>query len=105
MNCGGTRKRIIVMEDFYRKQTAQIKNSLGNFKHWKGKMNTIYKSKNTRFGVGTLIPISTKNVFREDYTNDLDKIWNEMNIQNIDVLIGNIYVKPGNKNRLKILVK
>ena len=37
-------------------------------------MNAIYKSKNTRFGVGTLIPISTKNVFREDYTNDLDKI-------------------------------
>ena len=90
---------------FLQETNCTDKNSLGNFKHWKGKMNTIYKSKNTRFGVGTFISISTKNVFREDYTNDLDKIWNEMNIQNIDVLIGNIYVKPRNKNQLKILVK
>ena len=69
-------------------------------------MHTIYKSKNAGFGAGTLIPISTKNVFKDDYiNNDSEIIWNEMNIQNKDVLIGNIYVTAGNKNQLKILDK
>ena len=32
MNCGGTRKRIIMMEYFYRKQTTQMKKkTLDNF--------------------------------------------------------------------------
>ena len=57
-------------------------------------------------GVGRLIPISTKNVFRDDYiNNDLEIIWNEINIQNKDIIIGIIYITPGNKNQLKILDK
>ena len=57
-------------------------------------------------GVGRLIPISTKNVFRDDYiNNDLEIIWNEINIQNKDTIIGIIYITPGNKNQLKILDK
>ena len=44
--------------------------------------------------------------FRCDYIkNDLGIIWNQMNIQNKDVLIGNIYVAPGDGNQLKILEK
>ena len=77
---------------------------LGDFKHWKSKMHTIYKNKNAGFGVGTLIPMNTKNVFRDDLTNDdLELIWNQMYIGNKEVLIGNIYVTPGNENQLNIL--
>ena len=79
---------------------------LGNFKHRKSKMHTIYKNKNAGFGVGTLIPISTKNVFRDDYiNNDLEIIWNEMSIQNKDILIGNIDMSHKETNQLKILDK
>ena len=79
---------------------------LGNLKHWKSKMHTIYKSKTEGFGDGTLIPISTKNVFRDDYiNNDLEIIWNETNIQNKDVVITNICVTPGKESQLKILNK
>ena len=79
---------------------------LGNFKHWKSKMHTICKSKNGGFGDGTLIAILTKNVFQDGYINsDLEIIWNEMNIQNKDVLVRNIYVTPGKEYQLKILDK
>ena len=58
---------------------------------------------NAGFGVGTLIPIPPKNVFRDDYiNNDLEIIWNEMYFQNKDILIGNMYITPGNKNQQKI---
>ena len=69
-------------------------------------MHTICKSKNGGFGDGTLIAILTKNVFQDGYINsDLEIIWNEMNIQNKDVLVRNIYVTPGKENQLKILDK
>ena len=79
---------------------------LGNFKHWKSKMYTIYKSKNAGSGVSTLIRISTKRVLRDSYiNNDLGIVWNGMKIQKKDVLIANIYVTPGNEDQLKILDK
>ena len=69
-------------------------------------MHKICKSKNGGFGDGTLIAILTKKVFQDGYINsDLEIIWNEMNIQNKDVLIRNIYVTPGKENQLKILDK
>ena len=50
--------------------------------------------------------IPPKNVFRDDYiNNDLEIIWNEMYFQNKDILIGNMYITPGNKNQQKILDK
>ena len=79
---------------------------LGNFKHWKNKFHTTYTNKNAGVRVGTLIPISTKNVFRDDYTSkNLEMIWNQISIQNKDVLIGNIYITSGNENQLQILDK
>ena len=75
--------------------------ALGNLKHWKSQMHT-----NAGFGVGTLTPIPPKNVFRDNYiNNDLEIIWNEMYFQNKDILIGNMYITPGNKNQQKILDK
>ena len=54
-------------------------NSLGNFKHWKVRMHTIFKDKNLGFGVETLIPPSVKNVFRDDLIrDDLEIVWNEI---------------------------
>ena len=64
-------------------------------------MPTIYRNKNSGFGVGTLIPISVKNVFRDDLTNDnLESVLSEMKIEGKVVLIGNIYIAPGNENQL-----
>ena len=74
---------------------------LGKFKHWKTKMHTIYRNKNSGFGVATLIPTSVKNVFRDDLTNDnLESVWSEMKIEGKVVLIRNIYIAPGNENQL-----
>ena len=62
---------------------------LGKFKHWKTKMHTIYRNKNSGFGVATLIPTSVKNVFRDDLTNEnLESVWSEMKIEGKVVLIG-----------------
>ena len=50
--------------------------------------------------------VPPKNVFRNDYiNNDLEIIWNEMYFENKDILIGNMYITPGNKNQQKILDK
>ena len=48
--------------------------------------------KSNGIGMLTILPILFEHVL----------IWNEMNIQNKDILIGNIHVTPGNKNQLKI---
>ena len=75
--------------------------TLGKFKHWKTKMHTIYRNKNSGFGVGALIPTSVKNLFRNDLTNDnFESVWSEMKIEGKKVLIGNIYIAPGNENQL-----
>ena len=88
MNFGGTSKRIIMMEYFYRKQTTQI--------------GTLWLVQ----GLADSYQSQQKNVFRDDYiSNDLEIIWNEINIQNKDIVIRIIYITPGNKNQLKILDK
>ena len=53
---------------------------LGNFKHWKVRMHTIFKNKKSLgFGVGTLQPPSVKSVFRDDLIrDDLEIVWNEI---------------------------
>ena len=89
---------------FLRETNYTDSKPLDNFKYWKSEMHAIKKSKYVGFGFGALIPISM--FFRCDYIkNDLGIIWNQMNIQNKDVLIGNIYVAPGDENQLKILEK
>ena len=42
-------------------------------------MHTVFKDKSLGFGVGTLIPPSVKNVFRDDLIrDDLEIVWNEI---------------------------
>ena len=77
--------------------------TLGPFKHWKNKMFTHYKEKTMGFGVGTLIPNDIKNVFREDFSNDsLELLWNEIEIQGQQILIGNMYIPPNMESQLHI---
>ena len=86
---------------FLQETNYTAEKTLGKFKHWKTKMHTIYRNKNSGFGVATLIPTSVKNVFRDDLTNDnLESVWSEMKIEGKVVLIGNIYIAPGNENQL-----
>ena len=64
---------------FLQETSQKEGNSLGNFKHWKVRMHTIFKDKSLGFGVGTLIPQSVKNVFRDDLIrDDLEIVWNEI---------------------------
>ena len=80
--------------------------TLGPFKQWKNKMFTHYKEKTMGFGVGTLIPNDIKNVFREDFSNDsLELLWNEIEIQGQQVLIGNAYIPPNMQCHLHLLNK
>ena len=79
--------------------------TLGPFKHWKNKMFTHYKEKAMGFGVGTLIPNDIKNVFR-DFSNDsLELLWNEIEIQGQQVLIGNVYIPLNMESHLHLLNK
>ena len=65
--------------------------TLGNFKYWKVNMYTIFKNNTLGYGVGTFLPITTKNVFRQDLINlDLEMVWTELEINAKRVLIGNI---------------
>ena len=81
-------------------------NLLGNFKHWNVRMHTFFKSKSLGFGVGTLLPPSVKNVFR-DYLirDDLEIVWNEIKTEELNVLVGNINVSPNNQEQLHTLDK
>ena len=61
---------------FLQETNYTAEKTLGKFKHWKTKMHTIYRNKNSGFGVATLIPTSVKNVFRDDLTNgNLESVW------------------------------
>ena len=56
--------------------------------------------------MGTLIPNDVKNVFREDFSNDsLELLWNEIEIQGQQVLIGNVYIPPNMESHLHLLKK
>ena len=80
--------------------------TLEPFKHWKNKIFTHYKEKTLRFGVGTLIPNDIKNVFRVDFSNDsLELLWNKIEIQGQQVLIGNVYIPPNMESHLHLLNK
>ena len=64
-------------------------------------MHIIHRNKNSGFGVATFIPTSVENVFRDDLTNDnLESVWSKVKIEGKVVLIGNIYIAPGNENQL-----
>ena len=81
-------------------------NLLGNFKHWNVRMHTFFKNKSLGFGVGTLLPPTVKNVFRDDLIrDDLEIVWNEIKTEEKNVLVGNINVSPNNKGQLHTLDK
>ena len=86
---------------FVQQTNYTAEKTLGKFKHSKTNMHTIYKNKNRGFGVGTLIPRSVKNAFKDDIKNgNLESVWSEMKIEEKIVLIGNIYITPVNENQL-----
>ena len=70
-------------------------------------MFTHYKENKTMgFGVGIRIPNDIKNVFREDFSNDsLELLWNEIEIQGQQILIGNMYIPPNMESQLHLLNK
>ena len=69
-------------------------------------MFTHYKEKTMGLGVGMLIPNDIKYVFWEDFSNDsLELLWNEIEIQGQQVLIGNAYIPPNMQCHLHLLNK
>ena len=76
-------------------QKNNHKNStaLGNFKNLKVSTQRIFKNKTLGYGVGTILPNTTKYVFRQDLINqDLEMDRTELEINAKRVLIGNIYI-------------
>ena len=56
---------------FLQETNYKDENLLGNFKHWKVRMHIVFfKNKSLRFGVGTLLPPSVKNVFKDNLSRD-----------------------------------
>ena len=54
--------------------------------------------------VGTLLPNTTKNVFRQDLINQgLEMVWTELEINTRRVLIGNIYIPPNKIEQIHVL--
>ena len=82
------------------KETDYIEGKpLGHFKHWKNIMFTNCKKKIQGFAVGTLVSQQQKNIFWDDLSGlDLELAWNEMQIQETETLVGNIYIPPSNEN-------
>ena len=81
-------------------------NLLGNFKHWKVRMDTIFKNKGLGFSEGTLIPPTVKSAFRDDLIRDsLEIVWSKVRTEEEQVLVGNIYVPPNNGEQLHTLDK
>ena len=74
---------------------------LGNFKYSKVRTYTILKNKTLGLGVGTLLPLSVKNFFRDDLIMyDQEIVWNEIKTEGKKVLAENIYVPPNNEEQL-----
>ena len=106
MNFESTKIKTIMMEYFYGKQTTQTQNPQITSNTGKVKCMQYRKANMQDLGLAHSYQSQQKMFFRCDYIkNDLGIIWNQMNIQNKDVLIGNIYVAPGDENQLKILEK
>ena len=54
--------------------------------------------------MGTLVSSAQKYIFIDDLShNDLEIMWNKMQMQGEKTLVGNIYIPPGNENHLHIL--
>ena len=69
-------------------------------------MFTHYKEKTKGLGAATLISNDIKNLFREDFSNDsLELLWNEIEIQGQQVLIGNVYIPLNMESHLHLLNK
>ena len=67
-------------------------------------MHTYFKNKTLGYGVGTFLPSTTKNVFRQDLINqDLEMVWTELEINARRVLIGNIYIPPNKMEQIHVL--
>ena len=55
------------------------------------------------FGVRTSVSSAVKNVFTDNLSRkNFEILWNEMQMQGKKILVGNIYIPPGNENHLHI---
>ena len=85
-------------------QETDHKDEKCTFQNFKTKMYTKYTDKTQGYGVATFIKENQKNIFHDNSEdNKLECIWNTMYINKKLVLIGNIYVPPGDSEQLDYL--
>ena len=78
--------------------------TLGNLKNWKVNMHRIFRNKTLGYGIGTFLPNTTKNVFRQDLINqDLEMVWIELEINAKRVPIVNIIFHQTRLNKYMYL--
>ena len=73
-------------------QETNVKNKLEIFKNWKRKFHSTFTEKKLGFGVATLMKNYIKSVFVNNIQSNLEAIWNLVEINGKETLMGNVYI-------------
>ena len=81
-------------------QDTNVKDKLEIFKDWKRKFHSTFTEKKLRFGVANLIKNAIKSVFANNIQSNLEAIWNLVEINGKQTLMGNVYIPPSDSEML-----
>ena len=81
-------------------QETNAKDKLEIFKNWKRKFYLTFTEKKLGFGVATLIKNDIKCFFVNNIQSNLEGIWNLVEINGKQTLMGNVYIPPSDSEML-----
>ena len=81
-------------------QETNAKDKLEIFKNWKRKFYLTFTEKKLGFGVATLIKNDIKSFFVNNIQSNLEGIWNLVEINGKQTLMGNMYIPPSDSEIL-----
>ena len=81
-------------------QEINAKDKLEIFKNWKRKFYLTFTEKKLGFGVATLIKNDIKSFFVNNIQSNLEGIWNLVEINGKQTLMGNMYIPPSDSEIL-----
>ena len=70
------------------------------FKNWKREFCSTFTEKKLGFGVATLIKNDIKSVFVNNIQSNLEAVWNLVETNGKQTLMGNVYVPPSDSEML-----
>ena len=75
-------------------------NELEIFRNWKRKFNSFLTEKKLGYGVATLRKNDIKSVFVNNTQSNLEAIWNLVETNGKQTLMGNVYIPPSDSEML-----